>query len=180
MRWPGRPKRRARGHEAGAAPRPVRCAVITVSDTRRAAADRGGARIEALLSGAGHCVTTRAWVNDEPAAIRRAVRAALARSGTDAVILTGGTGIAPRDCTPEALAPLIQTWLPGFGELLRMRSAAQVGMAAWLSRAGAGVAHGRLIVMLPGSIGAVELALEQVLLPELSHAVRLLGRFDEA
>ncbi|HET7225520.1 MAG TPA: molybdenum cofactor biosynthesis protein B [Candidatus Eisenbacteria bacterium] len=174
---PRRP--RARGHEAASGPRPVACAVVTVSDSRRAAADTAGARIEAMLTGAGHRVLTRAWVSDDPHAIRRAVRAALARSGTDVVILTGGTGLSPRDRTPEALTPLVQKWLPGFGELLRARSVAQVGAAAWMSRTGAGVAHGRLVVMLPGSRAAVELALEQVLLPELSHAVRLLGRFAE-
>ncbi len=93
------------------------------------------------------------------------------------LIVTGGTGVAPRDVTPEALAPLVERWLPGFGERFRALSVAEVGAAAWLSRAAAGVARGRLLVMLPGSTAAVTLAVRRLLLPELVHAVRLLGRF---
>jgi molybdenum cofactor biosynthesis protein B len=173
-------RRRARPRHAHAelagAGRPIVCAVVTVSDTRRGAEDTSGARIEELLTRAGHRVATRAWVTDDPAPLRRTVRAALARAEIDVVIVTGGTGIAPRDRTPEALAPLIQTPLPGFGERLRALSVVQVGSAAWLSRTGAGVASGRLLVMLPGSRAAVDFALRRMLLPELHHAVRLLGR----
>jgi molybdenum cofactor biosynthesis protein B len=156
----------------------VGCAIITASDTRRGREDTAGALIERLVTRAGHRVTTRAWVKDEPAALRRAARAALARAGVDVLIVTGGTGLGPRDCTPEALAPLAERAVPGFGERFRALSAEQVGAAAWLSRAGAFVARGRLIVMLPGSRAAVELALERLLLPELVHAVRMLGRFN--
>jgi molybdenum cofactor biosynthesis protein B len=119
----------------------------------------------------------RAWVRDDRGPIRRAVAAVLRLRAVDCVIVTGGTGMAKRDVTPEALAPLIQRELPGFGEMFRTRSAEQVGAAAWFSRATAGVANGRLLVLLPGSTAAVELALERLLLPELAHAVRLLGRF---
>ncbi|MBI3539754.1 MAG: molybdenum cofactor biosynthesis protein, partial [Candidatus Eisenbacteria bacterium] len=112
----------------------------------------------------------------EPAAIRRAARAALRRRGVQAVILTGGTGVAPRDVTPDALAPLIERPLPGFGELFRALSYREVGSAAWLSRAGAGVARGRLLVMLPGSPAAVKLAAQRLLVPELAHVVTLLAR----
>jgi len=111
-------------------------------------------------------------------AIRRAVRAALARRTVDVVLVTGGTGVAPRDVTPEAVEPLYRRALPGFGERFRALSAAQVGSAAWLSRASAGIARGRLVVVLPGSPRAVELALDELLLPELGHAVRLLGRLE--
>jgi molybdenum cofactor biosynthesis protein B len=152
--------------------------VITVSDTRGVGDDASGDAIARRLERAGHAVVLRAWVRDEPAAIRRAVRGALAKRGVDAVILTGGTGVSPRDRTPEALAPLIERELPGFGELFRLRSFEQVGAAAWLSRAGAGVARGRLIVFLPGSTRAVELALDEVLLPELVHVLRMLGRLS--
>ena len=96
----------------------------------------------------------------------------------DVLIVTGGTGVGPRDRTPEALEPLAERHLPGFGELFRVLSAGQVGSAAWLSRAGAFVARGRLVVMLPGSRAAVGLALRKLLLPELVHAVRMSGRFD--
>ncbi len=159
-------------------PRPVGVAIVTVSDTRRGHDDRSGALAHELLERAGHEVVRRAWVHDEIAPIRRAVRSVLAMRAVDVVIVTGGTGMAQRDVTPEALAPLLQRELPGFGELFRARSAAQVGAAAWFSRAAAGVARGRLLVMLPGSTAAVELALRELLLPEIVHAVRLLGRFE--
>jgi molybdenum cofactor biosynthesis protein B len=96
----------------------------------------------------------------------------------DVLIVTGGTGLGPRDRTPEALAPLAEREVPGFGEAFRALSAAQVGPAAWFSRATAFVARGRLVVLLPGSRAAVELALKRLLLPELAHAVRMLGRFN--
>jgi molybdenum cofactor biosynthesis protein B len=117
-------------------------------------------------------------VADDPAAIRRAVRGALARRGVDVVLVTGGTGIAPRDVTPDAIAPLVERWLPGFGELFRWLSFRQVGGAAWLSRAAAGIARRRLLVILPGSPAAVRLAADRLLVPELAHAARLLGRFE--
>jgi molybdenum cofactor biosynthesis protein B len=159
-------------------PRPVGCAIVTVSDTRRGRDDRSGALAHELLERAGHEVVRRAWVHDDVPAIRRVARALLKLPGVDLLLVTGGTGVAKRDVTPEALEPLLQRPLPGFGEMFRARSAAQVGAAAWLSRAAAGIAHGRLLVMLPGSTAAVELALRDVLLPELVHAVRLLGRFE--
>jgi len=122
-------------------------------------------------------VLARTWVRDEVTAIRAALRKQLARRGVDAVVLSGGTGVAPRDVTPDAVEPLLERALPGFGERLRALSWASVGSAAWLSRAGAGVARGRLVVYLPGSAGAVRQALEALLIPELVHVVRLLGRF---
>lgn len=158
------------------AARPVAVAIITVSDTRRGKHDTSGALAERMLLSSGFLVASRAWVIDDVAAIRRAASAALARTGVDVVILTGGTGVAPRDVTPEAVGPLLERTLPGFGERFRALSWAAVGAAAWLSRAGAGVARGRLVVYLPGSSGAVRQALEQLLIPELVHVVRLLGR----
>ena len=165
-------------HRPHGAPRPVGVAIVTVSDTRGPHDDGSGARAHEMFEHAGHEVVQRAWVRDEILAIRKAVRALLKRADVDVVLVTGGTGIAPRDVTPEALAPLFTRELPGFGELFRAKSVAQIGAAAWLSRATAGVAAGRLLVLLPGSTPAVELALESLLLPELAHAVRLLGRFQ--
>lgn len=156
-------------------PRAIGAVVVTVSDTRRGADDTSGALAERRLVRAG-AVVTRAWVPDEVAAIRRAVRAALARRTVDLVLLTGGTGVAPRDVTPEAVEPLLDRPLPGFGERFRALSERTVGSAAWLSRAGAGVARGRLVVYLPGSTGAVRQALDELLVPELGHLVRLLSR----
>ena len=171
--------RTPRPAHAGPAARPIGCAVITVSDTRRGAEDASGAAIEALLERAGHRVVTRAWVKDDPAAIRRVARAALGRKEVEVMVVTGGTGLAPRDRTPEAIAPLIQRRLPGFGERFRALSEEQVGSAAWMSRAEAGVARGRLVVLLPGSTRAVTLALERLLIPELGHVARLLGTHPE-
>jgi molybdenum cofactor biosynthesis protein B len=167
--------RRGRPH-AGSALRPARCAVITVSDTRGPRQDRSGDALARGLRAAGHEVEARSWVKDDVAAIRRAVRAALARARVDAVLLTGGTGVSPRDRTPEALRPLLEQDLPGLGELFRLLSYRQVGSAAWLSRAGAAVAAGKLVVWLPGSTRAVELAIARLVGPELGHALRLLGR----
>jgi len=151
-------------------------AIITVSDTRRGADDTSGALAERLLARAGAAVAPRAWVRDDVRAIRAALAKALRTRGVDVVVLTGGTGMAPRDVTPDAVEPLLERTLPGFGERFRALSQREVGPAAWLSRAGAGVARGRLVVYLPGSSGAVRQALEELLIPELVHAVRLLGR----
>ena len=136
-----------------------------------------GRRAQALIVAGGHRVEVRDWVRDQRAAIRRAVRGALARLAVDVVLVTGGTGLARRDVTPEALEPVYERIAPGFGERFRSLSERQVGSAAWLSRASAGVAKGRLLVVLPGSVRAVELALRKLLLPELGHALRLIGRF---
>ena len=163
---------------AGGAPRPVACAILTVSDTRRGVEDASGNRLQELLERAGHRVVSRAWVKDEPAAIRSAAVLILRRPPVDVLITTGGTGLALRDRTPEALAGLVQRWLPGFGELFRAYSTGQVGTASWLSRAAAGIARGRLVVMLPGSTAAVDLAARRLLIPQLEHAVRMLGRFE--
>jgi molybdopterin adenylyltransferase len=171
---PARRPRRRDPH--GGAPIAARCAIVTVSDTRGPATDRSGDAMATALERGGHLVVSRGWVRDEPAAIRRATRAALARRTVDALILTGGTGVAPRDVTPEAIAPLVTRWLPGFGELFRMLSYREVGSAAWLSRASAAVVRGRLVVMLPGSPAAVRLAADRLLVPELAHVVRLLAR----
>jgi len=154
----------------------ARCAILTISDTRRGADDKSGARIERLLERAGHPVVTRAWCTDTLTSIRRVAKLALNRDDVDALIATGGTGIAPRDRTPQAFAALIDTPIPGFGELFRSLSYDDIGSAAWLSRAAAGVARGRLVVLLPGSTAAVDLAVRRLLIPELGHGMKLLER----
>jgi molybdenum cofactor biosynthesis protein B len=159
----------ARHPHRHAAPERVSACVISVSDTRTLETDTGGARVADLLAGAGHAVVTREIVRDEAVAIAAALEAALARDGVDAVILTGGTGVAPRDVTPEAVTPLLERVVPGFGELFRMLSYQEIGSAALLSRAVAGLARGRVVFALPGSRGAVQLAMEKLVLPELGH-----------
>jgi molybdenum cofactor biosynthesis protein B len=147
----------------------VPVAVITVSDTRTLEDDTGGALVAELLEAAGHKVASREIVKDEPVAIRAATESALSADGVRAVILTGGTGVAPRDVTPESVVPLLEREVPGFGELFRMLSYEDIGSAALLSRAVAGLARGRVVFVIPGSRGAVQLALEKLIVPELGH-----------
>ena len=147
----------------------VPTAIVSVSDTRTLATDAGGARIAELLTAAGHPVVSREVVRDEPERIRAALERWLSDAAVRAVIFTGGTGVAPRDVTPETVEPLLERVVPGFGELFRMLSWQDVGSAALLSRALAGIAAGRVVFVLPGSRAAVELALEKLILPELGH-----------
>lgn len=158
----------AHGHRAHG-PRIVPTLVITVSDTRTLETDTGGALVAELLSAAGHSVVSREVVRDDPDEIQAALRRALARDEVRAVVLTGGTGVAPRDVTPESVAPLLERVIPGFGELFRMLSFHEIGSAAVLSRALAGLAAGRVVFVLPGSRAAIRLALERLILPELGH-----------
>jgi molybdenum cofactor biosynthesis protein B len=153
------------------------CAVVTVSDSRTEANDESGALIQQLVLAAGHRVADYALFKNDESAVREYVRVLLAREDVDAILLTGGTGLSSRDRTVEAVRPLIEKELPGFGELFRVVSfQEQVGTAAILSRAFAGASRGTLIVSMPGSKAAVELALTQILLPELRHAIRELRR----
>lgn len=156
-------------HHRQAAPDDVPTAVVTVSDTRTLETDTGGLLVEELLRAAGQTVTGRRIVKDEPAAIRDALLAALADPASRAVVFTGGTGIAPRDVTPDTVEPLLERVIPGFGELFRMLSYADIGSAALLSRALAGLVGGKVVFVIPGSRGAVRLALEKLILPELGH-----------
>ncbi|RME73687.1 MAG: molybdenum cofactor biosynthesis protein MoaB [Planctomycetota bacterium] len=158
------------------APTGIGCAVVTVSDTRRRATDRGGDAAVAALERWGHEVRRRALVPDVPAAIAHALREALADARVDAVLFTGGTGLGPRDVTPEVLERRYDKPLPGFGEAFRRHSEAQIGAAAMLSRASAGIAAGKPVFCLPGSPKAVALACERLIGPELGHLLRVLER----
>jgi len=152
----------------------VRCAVITVSDTRAHETDVSGRAIVELLEAAGHLVAKRQILRDEPMDVRDAVLANL--GGVDAIITTGGTGITSRDSTYEAVASIFEKHLDGFGELFRMLSYEEVGSAAMMTRATAGVARGTAIFLLPGSEHAVRLGMTKLILPELGHVVRELRR----
>jgi molybdenum cofactor biosynthesis protein B len=143
--------------------------VLTVSDTRGEATDRGGPVLVEGLTAAGHRLAGRDWVADEPETIRSRVVEACGEPEVDAVFVTGGTGLAARDQTPEALEPLFDPAIPGFGELFRALSFREIGSAAMLSRASAGVVAGRVVALLPGSPRALELAVRELLVPELGH-----------
>ena len=153
-------------------PQSVRCHVVTVSDTRTEETDTSGRAIADLLERAGHQVAGRIIVKDEAALVRNVVERQLATSDVDAIITTGGTGIAARDTTFEAVDSLLEKRLAGFGELFRVLSYEQIGSAAIMSRATAGISAGRILVALPGSESAVRLAMEKLLVPELGHLVQ--------
>jgi len=162
----------AAGHHAHD-PKSVTCAIVTVSDTRTVDTDRSGQSMRALLDAAGHRVGSYVIVPDEPARIGAAL-ADLPES-VEVVLITGGTGIAARDTTYEAVSRLIDKEIHGFGELFRMLSYAEIGSAAMLSRAVAGVAGRRVLFAMPGSTAAVELAMERLILPQLGHVAALIG-----
>jgi molybdenum cofactor biosynthesis protein B len=155
----------------------ARCTVLTITDSRTTATDESGALIERLLLEAGHVVVARHLLPNDVAQIRSHMQEALGRSDIDVVLCTGGTGLGARDRTVEVVRPLLDRELPGFGELFRMLGyLEQVGAAAMLSRALAGSAKGKFVVVMPGSRAAVELAMTRLLIPELQHALRELKR----
>jgi molybdenum cofactor biosynthesis protein B len=158
------------------APASVRCMVATVSDSKTVETDTSGRLLQELLRGAGHEVLGYRIVRDEPTQVHGVIHEACQHPSIQCVILTGGTGITSRDRTFETIDALLDKRLPGFGELFRMLSYQEIGSAAMLSRAQAGVRAGRIVFSLPGSPAACRLALERLILPELGHMVRELSR----
>jgi molybdenum cofactor biosynthesis protein B len=152
-------------------PKSVRCAVITVSDTRTLETDRGGQLVAELLTAAGHEATVREIVPDDPAAIGPLVERLADPAAVDAVLITGGTGVAARDQTFETVSGLLTKTMPGYGELFRMLSYAEIGPAAMLSRAVGGVLNNVIVLTMPGSVAAVRLAMEKLIVPEIGHLV---------
>lgn len=157
-------------HQHTEGPRVVRVHIVTVSTTRSASTDISGPLLRDLLSTAGHVVSGHTMVPDDPAAIGAAIDAILA-GDAEAIVLTGGTGVSARDCTPRVVRERVERELPGFGELFRLLSYNDIGSAAMLSTAMGGVVRGRPIFALPGSPKACRLAMEKLILPELSHLV---------
>ena len=168
--------------------------MISVSDTRTLETDAGGALVQAMTSEAGFSVVGRDLFPDEPEQLRGRVReltgagreahSGLPEAGAgpsgipsvDVILVTGGTGVAPRDGTVDAVVPLFERRLDGFGELFRMLSFAEVGSAAMLSRACAGIVAGVAVFLMPGSPPAIRLALQRLILPELGHLISELRR----
>ncbi len=147
----------------------VHVAIVTVSDTRTRENDTGGDLIESRVTSAGHQVVFRAIVKDEPEQIGALLERIVAETDARVILFTGGTGIAPRDTTYDVLSRKLEKVMPGFGELFRMLSYQEVGAAAMLSRATAGVYRGRVVVSMPGSPNAVQVAMDKLIMPEIQH-----------
>jgi molybdenum cofactor biosynthesis protein B len=152
-------------------PKSVRCTVVTISDTRTIETDRGGALIVEMLSAGGHVVSGRRIVPDDPAEIEPLLSELADPNTTDAVLMTGGTGIAARDQTFETVSSLLTKPMPGYGELFRMLSYEDIGPAAMLSRAVGGVLNNVVVLTMPGSVAAVRLAMDKLIVPEIGHLV---------
>ncbi len=150
----------------------VTFATITVSDTRTVETDKSGHFINQSLKNAGHQLNYYAIVKDEPAEIRQQLQHLQSDQALEAILVNGGTGIAPRDTTYDVLAAMLEKTLPGFGEMFRYLSWQEVGSRAMASRATAGIYQGKLVFALPGSSNAVRLGIEQLILPEMIHLVR--------
>lgn len=151
-------------------------AILTVSDTRTFENDLGGNLIQSLLEQAGHQISERRIVKDQSQAIRVVATQLLEAPGVDALLVTGGTGLAARDQTTEAIEGLYDAVIPGYGELFRMLSYQEIGAAAMLSRASGG-RHGQQVVLtMPGSPAGVQLAMEKLIIPELPHLVHHAGK----
>ncbi len=157
-------------HEAEA-PRHLRMGVLTLSDTRDAASDRSGALLQDLFRQAGHEIVRYTVIREDPETIEATLRAWL-EEALDVIVTNGGTGLTSRDGTIEVARRLMQKELDGFGELFRLVSYQQIGPAAMLSRATAGLASGRILICLPGSTKAVRLAATRLILPQVGHMVR--------
>jgi len=152
----------------------LKIGVITASDTRTPETDESGSLIRAMLQAAGHSVDYYAIVPDDSEKISAALVSNL--ENLDAIIINGGTGITARDGTTEVVKSVLDKELEGFGELFRMLSFQEIGPAAMLSRAVAGVRHGKFVAALPGSPDACRLAMEKLLIPELGHITYLLSK----
>ncbi len=152
-------------------PAEIGCMVVTCSDTRSPETDTSGQLIQQLLDQRHHRLAAYHIIKDEPSEIQKLLKAASANDAIEVVIINGGTGVSRRDATFEAVDGLIEKRLDGFGEIFRYLSYKEIGSPAMLSRATAGLYHGKVIFSVPGSKGAVQLAMEELILPEMGHIV---------
>ena len=154
------------------APRSVSCAVLTISDSRTELDDESGKLIRQKLSQNGHRVMFYAILKNEADSIKKKIYELLKQQELQVIITSGGTGVSHRDITVETIAPILEKKLDGFGQLFRFLSYQEIGTAAIMSRAFAGVAQRKVILCLPGSPGAANLAMDKIILPEIGHMVR--------
>ncbi|SHF79128.1 MogA/MoaB family molybdenum cofactor biosynthesis protein [Ornithinibacillus halophilus] len=160
-------------HEHKAKTVSARCMIITISDTRTEASDKSGKLMQEFLEQEGHQVIAKEIIPDEIDDIKEQIEIGCKDPEIDVILTNGGTGIAPRDVTVETVQSILEKEIPGFGEIFRMLSYQEdIGSAAILSRAIAGVRESTAIFSTPGSSGAVRLAMNKLILPELSHVVR--------
>lgn len=159
----------AEDHREQAGQQPVTAAIVTVSDTRTPETDKNRHYLEARLTELGHIVTAYRLIKDEPDQVAGVLDELAALPNVQLILFNGGTGIAPRDTTYDVISRKLEKTLPGFGEIFRMISYQQIGAAAMLSRATAGVYKKRFVVSMPGSTNAVKTAMESLILPEINH-----------
>ncbi len=154
------------------APKSVTCAIIIISDTRTEQTDESGKLIKQKLSQNGHEVAFYTILKNEADSIKKQIDELLQKGELQVIITSGGTGVSHRDITVETVSPVLEKKLDGFGELFRFLSYQEIGTSSIMSRAIAGVARGKVILCLPGSLAAVNLAMDKVILPEIGHLVR--------
>ena len=154
------------------APRSVSCAVVTISDSRTEEDDESGKQLKQKLDENGHRVVSYSIIKDDAVAIGQKIKELLSQQDLQVIITSGGTGVGRRDVTVETVSSILDKTLDGFGELFRSLSYKEIGTASIMSRAIAGVSGGKVIICLPGSLGAVRLAIDQIILPEIGHMVR--------
>lgn len=154
------------------APRSVSCAVLTISDSRTEQGDESGRLIRERLGQNGHRVLFYAILKNEAEAISKKIHELLGQEELEVIITSGGTGVSHRDITVETIFPILEKRLDGFGELFRFLSYREIGSSSIMSRAVAGVVGGKVILCLPGSLGAANLAMDKIILPEIGHMVR--------
>ena len=154
------------------APQTVNCALLVISDTRTEKTDESGPLLQQKLTQDGHRVLSYALIKNDTAAIKEKMKELLDNTDVQVIITSGGTGASRRDVTVETVSPFLEKKLDGFGELFRSLSYQEIGTASIMSRALAGVARGKVIICLPGSLSATDLALDKIILPEVAHLVR--------
>ncbi len=153
-------------------PKNVGCAVVTISDSRSEEEDESGQLIQRRLRDHGHIVADYRLLKNDAAAIRATITELVGRDDVQVIITSGGTGISQRDVTVDTVEPMLEKKLDGFGELFRQLTHQEIGTGSILSRATGGVIGGTVVLSIPGSAGAVRLAMDKVILPELGHLVR--------
>lgn len=150
----------------------VSCAVLTISDSRTEQDDESGRLVKQKLSENGHRVMSYSILKNDAGSIRKKIDELLQQEELQVIIASGGTGISHRDVTVDTISPILEKKLEGFGELFRLLTHQEIGTGSIMSRATGGVAGGKVVLCLPGSLGAVTLAMEKIILPEIGHLVR--------